>query len=677
MNGEPAGTAPEKPPEKSPEVKPPEPKPPEKAAAKPAPAKPPERRSKLAWLAALLDDPILLKELRAAFRRTRFFWLQTGLLALVALIVLITMWVLTDDYKKDPSEIGRRTFLIFSTLELGLIFFIFPAFACTSITEERTNKSLDLLLTTNLSPSRIVLGKTLASFVYGLQFIIATLPLVALTFLYGGVTPGQIVLAYAVMIVIAGVITVHALSVSSAAPSTLRAVLSTYIGVALIVVPLAAPLITTSPVAAVDTGKWGGGEANNGVLSGVLSVHVLGPLQKDASLLKVRDEVRNFDGTTSFLYWGGHLFFYASAVWLFFLIARHRLAPSATNRSTPLKAWFVVTVGTFLAGTLVGYVHLRPFRIGTETLVTVELALFFILSGAAIAFAGEDPAVPRRLRAAYEAARGLRAPTRMFFPGGANGMGFVIWVSLLAYAAVFLVFVSSIGLVPQETNMRDPVTILVWGTLWGFLFVVFVAEIAYILSCELRHEIASRACAAIAVIAIALGPFLWYVLEYPEKRPYPYKGYWASPVTVCISILMTPMRDTERQLYVMGPSGYDIRMCREAVERRLLEFLSPPGDRVAGDPVARTKKELLEKGVEEASIDLTVAEVARVIPLVPKEPGTITDELMTLREDSRKRLMSRLTTRGVPVHVVSTVVYLATVVALGLLIVKRYIRFSR
>src|SRR5581483_12343577 len=52
--------------------------------------------ARLAALSALLDDPILLKELRAAFRRKRFLWLQTGLVALVALIVIATMWYLTD-----------------------------------------------------------------------------------------------------------------------------------------------------------------------------------------------------------------------------------------------------------------------------------------------------------------------------------------------------------------------------------------------------------------------------------------------------------------------------------------------------------------------------------------------------------------------------------------------------
>lgn len=638
-----------------------------------------ERPGKLAWFGALLDDPILLKELRAAFRRKRFFWLQTGLVAVVALIVLVTMWILTDDYRRDPSEIGRRTFLIFATLQLALIFFIFPAFACTSLTDERTNKSIDLLLTTNLSPSRIVLGKTLASFVYGLQFIVATLPLVALTFLYGGVTPWQIVLAYGVMVVIAALVTIHALSVSSAAPSTLRAVLSTYIGVVLIVLPLAAPLITTSPLSAFETGKWGGGEANNGVLSGVLSVHVFGPLQKDAGLLKLRDEVRGFDVLTAILYWGGHLFFYASAISLFFLIGRHRLAPSATNRSTPLKVWFLVTVGVFLGGTLVGFAHLAPHRFGNEALITIELALFFILTGAAIAFAGEDPAVPRRLRAAFEATKRLRAPLRMLYPGGHNGMRFVFWTALVAHVAVLLVFLAVVGVhnFPAEAGLRPAVTILLWCTLWGFLFVVFVAELAYILSCELRHEIASRACTAIAVVAIALGPFLWYVLEAPEKKPYVYKGYWASPVTVALSVLTTPTRDTERQLFVFGPSGHDIRVCRDVIDRRLGEFLTAPGDRVTGDPVARTRAELTKLGVDEESIEATTREVALIVPQVPKEPGAIKDELMGLRDESKTRLRRELEARGMPVHEVSTGVYLGFVVLLGAVIRRRYTKIAQ
>ncbi len=633
----------------------------------------------IAWLGALLDDPILLKELRAAFRRKRFFWLQTGLLALVALIVIITMLALTETYGRDPSEIGRRTFLIFASLEVGLIFFIFPAFACTSITDERTNKSIDLLLTTNLSPSRIVLGKTLASFVYGLQFIIATLPLVALTFLYGGVTPGQIVLTYGVMVLLAALITIHALSVSSAAPSTLRAVLSTYIGLFLIVLPLSLPLLTTAPIALIQEGKWS--DSSNGVLSGILAVHVFGPLQKDEGLLKIRDAIRNLDPVMTFLYWGGHALFYASTMSLFFLIARHRLAPGATNRATPLRIWFLVTFGLFLAGTLVGLVHAGAGTYGNEALVSIELALFFLFVGAAIAFAGEDPVVPRRLLSSFDRTKRLKAPLRLLYPGGANGMRFVVFAALAAHVATYLVFLVGVHVdnLAPSSELRPAVEILTWSTPFCFLFAVFVAELAFILSCELRHEIASRACAAIAVVAIALGPFLWYVLEHPESKAYPYKGYWASPITVSLSVFTSSrVRELDRQLYVFGPSGFDIRKAREAVENRISEFDGAPGDRPGpdDDPVKRTRAELVKAGADEDAIEVATREVALVVPRIPREAGAITPQALdAMRTQARARVVSALGERGVPVHELSAAIYLALVVLLGVVIRVRYGRY--
>jgi ABC-type transport system involved in multi-copper enzyme maturation permease subunit len=627
-----------------------------------------ERPGRLARAAAFLDDPILLKELRASFRKRHFFWLQTGLLLVVALVVIFTMWYYTDDYRRDPSEIGRKTFLLFGSLELGLIVLIFPAFACTSITDERTNKSLDLLLTTNLSPSRIVLGKTLAAFVYGLQFIITTLPLVALTFLYGGVTPGQIVLAYGGMVVLAALITVHALSVSSAAPSTLRAVLSTYVGLVLIVIPIALPLVTTYPV------SWAMGTAGNGTLSGVLAVHVYGPLTKTAPLLEARDTVLAFDGFTTALYWAGHALFYASAISLFFLVARHRLAPQASNRSTPLRVWFLLTFGLFLAGTLAALVHLGPGKSANDILIALELAIFFIFVGAAVAFAGEDPLVPRRLRASFDKLRGLKAPIGVLYPGGGNGLRFVIYAALLAYGATFLVFASAVGVgFEPDALYRPPATILTWTTLWGFLFIVFAGELAYLFSCELRHEVASRVCAVIALVAIALGPFLWFVIEQPERRSYAWKGYWASPVTVALSAIAAPTKLEDRQLMVGGPSGFDMREARDAVTRRCDEFKEPPGARPEfTQSVPRTRHELEEKGVEPETIDATCAVIASLVPQIPTEPGAVDEnKINTLCNESRTALLHELARRGTPVHEVSTYAYAAIVFVLGFVIRKR------
>jgi hypothetical protein len=287
--------------------------------------------------------------------------------------------------------------------------------------------------------------------------------------------------------------------------------------------------------------------------------------------------------------------------------------------------------------------------------------------------------VPRRLRDAYERARRLKAPLRLFFPGGANGLRFVIYSALAAHGACFLVFAFTVGPdIVHESGMRSPATILIWTTIWSFLFIAFTAELAFLLSCELRHEIASRACAAIAIVALALGPFLWLVIEYPEKRAYPYKGYWASPVTVALSAITVPTRPEERQLFVGGPSGYDIREARDALTRRSQEWKGPPGDRPQGDPVERTRHELLERSVEPETIDAACAEVAVIAPTIPSEPGAITDDaVQAIVDKARDRLVSALKVRGTPVHEVSTYVYAALVVVLAFVVKRRSAKFSR
>src|SRR5262249_18932495 len=162
----------------------------------------------------------------------------------------------------------------------------FPAFSCTSITEERVARSFDLLVTTRLTPGEIILGKTLAAIIYGILFIIATVPLVAITFLYGGVSPSQILLTYAGFLIQATLLTVYAIYVSSVSTSTLKAVVFTYLGVILIGPLLLAPI------------------------SYVHAIHVVGPLIKDQTLIRIRDSIRDLDAVNATLYWGGLVAFY-------------------------------------------------------------------------------------------------------------------------------------------------------------------------------------------------------------------------------------------------------------------------------------------------------------------------------------------------------------------------------
>jgi ABC-type transport system involved in multi-copper enzyme maturation permease subunit len=633
----------------------------------------PERRSFFTRLVDLLDDPILLLQLRGAFRRKRFFWLQTGLLTLLAAITLIYMWSVTEKFKDNTSEVGRQTFLVFTAAELLLVFFVFPAFSCTAITDERTNKSLDLLLTTRLTPERIVFGKTLAAFVYGLLFIVATLPLVALTFLFGGVSPGQIALTYGVLATVALVVTLFALSVSSAMGSTLRSVLATYVGLFLIVLPTIAPLIDSSFV--LDpffTKRWPSADS----ASGILTVHVFGPLVHQAEAVAIRDAIRAYDPLETVLYWGTHAAFYVCLASFFFLIARHRLAPTGTNRSTPFRVWFLATVGVGLAGALVGLSHesWEPRSLLTLLLET-DLPVVAALVVGAVAFAAEDPAVPKRVRASTERHKGPRAPLRMLYPGARQGERFILWMAFLTQVAVVAIFLGVLAVdgAKGETGQRDGLHVLEWGTTWTFAFIFFLVELAVLLTCEIRHAAQTRLWVVVYLVFATLYPVFWFYVDDPSAKARLYEGYFLSPWTVFDSLLF-PDTGAKRQLVLFGPSGREIREAKGALDRRLDELEKSEDGRyrlpIATPDPELTRRELLAKKdaqVSETVIRKTLAHLddtlARLGPgLAEAQRGSDRGAneailLNRIRSEAHAELERDLVREGVPVHEVSTVIY--------------------
>lgn len=568
--------------------------------ATPAAARPSLGARTLDRLLAVLDNPILLRELRAAFRRKRFVILHTTLLALVALALLMAMFLMADTAQLDPSEIGQKTFLIFAAIEAGLIILVFPAFSCTSITEERVTKSFDLLVTTRLTPWQIVLGKTLASFIYGLLFIIATAPLVAITFLYGGVTPEQIVLTYVVLCVSAAMLTAYSIYVSSVCSSTLKAVVSSYLGAFIL-----GPILF-------------------GPIQHVTLVHVVGPLTKDITLIRTREWIRGLDGVNSFLYWGGLAAYHALIVSFFFLIATNRLKPSSANKSTALRLWFVAFLACAIGGTTTLLLHNlpegpRPPAQGQGLHYILLIALgsilvVFIL--AAIAFAGEPVTLAPRLEAATARQRGLLAPLRILMPGAKSGAAFVTILLVLAELVAALVFLFPLAdeiAAPAGDHLRDMPTILTWGTAWTIAFVVFVAQLAIALSAWIAHPIYARLWTTFTLVGITFYPVFCFYLNASTSKARLHQGYYLSPVTVALSVVYEPRSlIVGRQLVLFGPSGDEIRqevtkLAEEMHDRPDIQALPiPQQNQAIAQAKAERTRQIVKVGVPAHVVSLYV-----------------------------------------------------------------------
>jgi ABC-2 type transport system permease protein len=141
-------------------------------------------------------NPVLNKEFKLRFRNFKSF---LGLLFyLLALGVLIIGFVFIESlnnnqgfFKPDQS---REMFMILSILQLALVLFITPGLTAGVISSERERQTLNIMLTTAQSSTSIIISKLISSISYLLLLIIASLPLYSIVFLFGGISPTQMLM---------------------------------------------------------------------------------------------------------------------------------------------------------------------------------------------------------------------------------------------------------------------------------------------------------------------------------------------------------------------------------------------------------------------------------------------------------------------------------------------------
>jgi ABC-type transport system involved in multi-copper enzyme maturation permease subunit len=138
-------------------------------------------------------SPVLVKELRQRFR----FWHSGTILALYLLV--IGVFVLGFIYVSQQEAgmvfrpgVSASIFGLLSVTQLVLLGFVIPGLTAGTVSGEREKQTLNVLLATNLSPLNIIANKMAAACAFTVLLVVATLPLYAMVFLYGGIAPGQV-----------------------------------------------------------------------------------------------------------------------------------------------------------------------------------------------------------------------------------------------------------------------------------------------------------------------------------------------------------------------------------------------------------------------------------------------------------------------------------------------------
>ncbi|WP_445479504.1 ABC transporter permease [Lysinibacillus irui] len=175
-------------------------------------------------------NPVLVKELKLRFRSFKsfsglMFYLAVLCIFIAGFLLLTTEFTGRGFFRPDTSFM---MFAVLTILQMALVLFITPSLTAGAISSEREKQTLNILLTTTQSSTQIVVGKLLSSVAFLVLMLVAGLPLYSLVFLFGGVSPSQLIsifLFYLVTVVAIGSIGVM---FSTITKRTIVAMIATY-----------------------------------------------------------------------------------------------------------------------------------------------------------------------------------------------------------------------------------------------------------------------------------------------------------------------------------------------------------------------------------------------------------------------------------------------------------------
>ncbi len=135
-------------------------------------------------------NPIVKKDLRIISRSMKFSW---GLFAYEAILGVVFLFVLMFAFDNGYGYTGSyetlvSLFPILSGVQFGIVMLILPIMTASSISGEKERQTFDLLLTTVMTPRQIIMGKLMSAVLRVMVFIVASIPLMAVSFTLGGLS---------------------------------------------------------------------------------------------------------------------------------------------------------------------------------------------------------------------------------------------------------------------------------------------------------------------------------------------------------------------------------------------------------------------------------------------------------------------------------------------------------
>jgi len=190
-----------------------------------------------------INNPVLVKEFRTRMRGSRAYWMLLGYTLLLAGVLAMMYFAFEADRAtrvdawqagssgRATGDLGRAMYYFTFIAQALMVGLITPALTAGAVTIEREQRSYELLVTTPLRSIDLIRGKLTAAVSFVVLLLTASLPLVSISFLAGGVSPSEIFFSYLLIALSAFVYGSLGIFWSAALRTTAAATVVTYLTV--------------------------------------------------------------------------------------------------------------------------------------------------------------------------------------------------------------------------------------------------------------------------------------------------------------------------------------------------------------------------------------------------------------------------------------------------------------
>ncbi len=492
--------------------------------------------AKEGFFARLLRDPnaIWMREMRQSARLGRTPWILFALTLSISLLMCSIGGIATAD-RSSPAQLGGGLFQVFFSIAYLVVVIVGPAVAANSIASEREGRTWEAVLLTGLSPKEIARGKFMAAYTTIALYIVVLAPVGALSFLFGGVTAVEVVVAFAFLFLVAALAVAFGLAVSSLM-SSLRGAIVVTLMLAICIGPFLYSVFGVGASFAIHK-MWS--EVPDGF-------PIWLPLAYSRATLGI--EYLLVLGLLPVL-------LVVVPAWFLYETTISNLTGEADDRSTGLKRWYAMTAPLLaIACALPSLLSDSDSdRLG---FALVGMCAFFChVCFCAMLFAFEPPGPSRRVRIHWARTK-VSALTRFFGPGLIKTSVLVMFLGVVGLVAVAVATMAALEALGTGYDKQTKILQIFLFTAYATPFFVFVVGLHAWLRARGSSPWIARLIACGILFLIAAGPWvvaaIGGVLAKSDERDWLIVG---SPSPFYVFVMIAALDRTTYEHALTVPAG--------------------------------------------------------------------------------------------------------------------------